>query len=71
MSISTHYSYVREAFPSRMIMPLQDALTCSLPSTSGLIKTHNPFPGSIVEIRGELSYFSQQMDLELIIRNRG
>lgn len=71
MSISTHYPYVREAFPSRMIMPLQDALTCSLPSTSGLIKTHNPFPGSLVEIRGELHFYLQRIDPELISRNRG
>ena len=69
MSISTHYPYVREAFPSRMIMPLQDALTCSLPSTSGLIKTHNPFPGTLVEIRGQLLSFFESRDPELISRN--
>ena len=69
MSISTHYPYVREAFPSRMIMPLQDALTCSLPSTSGLIKTHNPFPGSLVEIRGKLPSPFDRKDSELISRN--
>ena len=64
MSVSTHYPYVREAFPSRMIMPLQDALTCSLPSTSGLIKTHNPFPGSLVEIKGDLvCFFSAETEL--------
>lgn len=52
MSIIVHYSYVNSAFPSRMIMPLQDALTCTLPSSSETVQTHNPFPGSIVEIKG-------------------
>jgi serine/threonine-protein kinase ATR len=52
MSISANYPYVLSVFPSRMIMPLQDALTCSLPSTTDMIKTHNPFPGPLVEIRG-------------------
>lgn len=52
MSISTHYSYVLSVFPSKMIMPLQDALTCSLPSTSTRLTTHHPFPGSLVEIKG-------------------
>jgi serine/threonine-protein kinase ATR len=52
MSITQHYPYVLTVFPSKMIMPLQDALTCSLPSTTDTLKTHNPFPGSLVEIKG-------------------
>lgn len=52
-SINTHYSYMKEVFPSRMIVPLQDALTCSLPSTAETVRTHNPFPSQTVEIAGE------------------
>nr|XP_031859926.1 uncharacterized protein CI109_004533 [Kwoniella shandongensis]KAA5526998.1 hypothetical protein CI109_004533 [Kwoniella shandongensis] len=37
---------------TRMILPLQDALTCSLPTTSETIKSHNPFPTAPVEIAG-------------------
>lgn len=52
MSIALHYPYVNNVFPSRMIMPLQDALTCTLPSSSDTVLSHNPFPGGLVEITG-------------------
>jgi serine/threonine-protein kinase ATR len=55
MSIAQHYSYVNQAFPSKMIMPLQEALTCSLPSTTDTLLTHNPFPSQLVEIKGRSS----------------
>ncbi|KAK4688808.1 hypothetical protein P7C73_g1302, partial [Tremellales sp. Uapishka_1] len=51
-SIKTHFSFANAAFPSRMIMPLQDALTCTLPSSSDTVLSHNPFPHPPVEIRG-------------------
>jgi serine/threonine-protein kinase ATR len=53
LSMKTHYDYVLAAVPSRMIMPLQDALTCTLPSSADGVKTHNPFPLQPVEILGE------------------
>lgn len=53
MSIATHFPYVNSVFPSRMIMPLQDALTCTLPSSADTVQSHNPFPGALVEIKGE------------------
>jgi serine/threonine-protein kinase ATR len=68
MSISTHYAYVLSVFPSKMIMPLQDALTCSLPSTSNKPTSHNPFPGSLVEIKGVSCTCSR---CRLTGRNRG
>lgn len=49
---SVDFPYTKEAFPSRMIMPLQDAMTCTLPSTAETVKSHNPFPAPLVEIRG-------------------
>jgi serine/threonine-protein kinase ATR len=57
MSIATHYPYVTSVFPSKMIMPLQDALTCTLPSSSDTVQIHNPFPGALVEIKGK-PYFT-------------
>lgn len=39
-------------FPSRMIMPLQDALTGSLPATPETVRSHNPFPSAPVQIIG-------------------
>ena len=52
LSISQDFAYAKPAVPSRMIMPLQDALTCTLPSTSDTVKSHNPFPLPPVEIHG-------------------
>lgn len=53
-SISQHFPFVKEGIPCRMIMPLQDALTCTLPSATDMVKTHNPFPNTPVTIAGEL-----------------
>ena len=53
LTISQHFDYVKSAVPSKMIIPLQDALTATLPSTADTVKTHNPFPSSAVEIKGE------------------
>lgn len=53
MSVNAHFAYMKEVVPSRMIMPLQDALTCSLPSTAETVKSHNPFPLQAVEIKGK------------------
>ncbi|WVQ82128.1 hypothetical protein IAT38_004256 [Cryptococcus sp. DSM 104549] len=50
MSIKDHYPYVTLALPTKMILPLQDALTCTLPSTSDTVMSHNPFPNAPVEI---------------------
>ena len=52
LSIEPRFNYVKKAFPSRMIMPLQDALTATLPSSSGDLKSHNAFPVPVVEILG-------------------
>nr|ODO02228.1 serine/threonine-protein kinase ATR [Cryptococcus depauperatus CBS 7855] len=49
-SIRNHFSYVQKALPTKMILPLQDALTCSLPISSETVKTHHPFPNTPVEI---------------------
>lgn len=49
-SIQSHFPYVKYAFPTKMILPLQDALTCSLPTSSDTVKTHNPFPNTPIEI---------------------
>ena len=53
VSCSTSFPYVKAAMPSKMIMPLQDALTCSLPVGSEGVSTHNPFPFEPVLIDGE------------------
>ena len=53
LSISQHFSYAKSVFPSRMIVPLQDALTCTLPSIANTVKSHNPFADHPVELQGE------------------
>lgn len=54
VSINKKFPYVRDAFPSRMILPMQDVLTVLLPAAGASIKGHNPFPQRAVEIQGEL-----------------
>lgn len=53
LSISQHFPYVKQVVPSRMIIPLQDALTCTLPSSADTVKSHGPFPAAPVEIQSE------------------
>jgi hypothetical protein len=54
-SVNVNYPYLKEAFPSSMILPLQDALTVVLPSTgSSALRTHNAFPDEPVTILGKL-----------------
>lgn len=53
-SIAARYAYVKAAFPSTMIMPLQDALTGVLPSQGSPLKAHQAFPDPLVAIIGEL-----------------
>lgn len=52
VSIITLFPYVKHAVPSKMIMPLQDALTCVLPTNIEQLHGHKPFPQSMVEIQG-------------------
>jgi serine/threonine-protein kinase ATR len=52
VSIATKYKYVTAAFPSSMIMPLQDALTCVLPPPGSPLKGHLAFPSMAVSING-------------------
>ncbi|WVR07527.1 hypothetical protein IAU60_004569 [Kwoniella sp. DSM 27419] len=59
MSMETHYAYMKDALPTRMILPLQDALTCALPSTSETVLSHTPFPVQPVEIAG----FEDRVDI--------
>ena len=56
LTVSMDFKYVKSAFPSRMIVPLQDALTCTLPSTANTVKSHNPFPTAPIEIHGRFTY---------------
>lgn len=50
LSLSS-YPYMRSITPTRMMMPLQDALTSTLPSSAENIGAHNPFPQPMVEIQ--------------------
>lgn len=52
LTISANFPYAARVFPSEMIMPLQNALTCTLPSSSETLKTHNPFMQGYVIIQG-------------------
>ena len=53
LSISQHFPYAKSVFPSRMIVPLQDALTCTLPSIANTVKSHSPFSERPVELHGK------------------
>jgi hypothetical protein len=66
LSLNTSFPYVKAALPSNMIIPLQDALTCTLPSTPDTLKHHNPFPGGLVKIQGKPLF-----DIALMYRDRG
>jgi serine/threonine-protein kinase ATR len=60
LSVRKHFGYVLRVFPSKMIVPLQDALTCVLPSAPDLDKSYNPFPGDEVVLDGGLQNHSDQ-----------
>nr|XP_019011517.1 uncharacterized protein I206_03617 [Kwoniella pini CBS 10737]OCF50298.1 hypothetical protein I206_03617 [Kwoniella pini CBS 10737] len=51
MSMASDFSYVAKS-KTKMILPLQDALTCSLPTTSETVRSHSPFPNAPVSIAG-------------------
>ncbi|MDA4808107.1 hypothetical protein NY486_19770, partial [Enterobacter hormaechei] len=51
--ISKKYTYVKAAFPSTMILPLQEALTATLPQPGSPLKTHQPYPVQPVTIVGK------------------
>lgn len=53
LSISVNFSYANNNFPQNMILPLQDALTCTLPSSAETVTSHNPFPRTPVVIKSE------------------
>lgn len=53
-SIAKQYPYLQGVFPSQMILPLQDALTCVLPSSGSPLTGHNAFPDEVVTIKGGL-----------------
>lgn len=53
LSVSVNFSYANASFPQNMILPLQDALTCTLPSSADTVTSHNPFPRTPVIIKSE------------------
>lgn len=63
-TITQNYPYLQSAFPSSMILPLQDALTVVLPSAvqadgngneRSHLRDHSAFPDEAVTIKGELA----------------
>ncbi|ODO06790.1 hypothetical protein I350_04149 [Cryptococcus amylolentus CBS 6273] len=50
-SLKNDFPYVLRVLPSTMILPLQDALTCPLPTSSDTVQTHTPFPSEPIEIK--------------------
>lgn len=57
-SVEKNYPYLQEVFPSSMILPLQDALTCVLPASGSSLKGHQAFPDTPVTIIGECSGYA-------------
>ncbi|WWC71522.1 uncharacterized protein I206_105480 [Kwoniella pini CBS 10737] len=55
MSMASDFSYVAKS-KTKMILPLQDALTCSLPTTSETVRSHSPFPNAPVSIADIRTY---------------
>lgn len=70
LTISANFPYAAKVFPSEMIMPLQNALTCTLPSSSETLKTHNPFMQGYVIIQGRQDKQAQDVREMLIPRRR-
>ena len=64
VSIATTFPYMvtEKVFPSRMIVPLQDSLTCTLPSSSDAVYSHVPFPYQLVHIKGGSRKVGKQAD---------
>jgi serine/threonine-protein kinase ATR len=64
VSVATTFPYIvtEKVFPSRMIIPLQDSLTCTLPSSSDTVYSHFPFPYQPVYIKGESRKVSRLAD---------
>lgn len=54
LTLAQHFPYVAGHFPTRMILPLQDALTCTLPSSSETLPTHQAFPKGYITIKSEI-----------------
>jgi hypothetical protein len=44
LSVALQFPWLQQAFPTAMMVPTQDALTCSLPTSSDSLKSNNPFP---------------------------
>ncbi|WVW85570.1 hypothetical protein I302_107608 [Kwoniella bestiolae CBS 10118] len=55
MSMSKDFNQVWTT-RTKMILPLQDALTCELPTTADTVKSHNPFPNAPVSITDVRTY---------------
>jgi serine/threonine-protein kinase ATR len=53
VSVARDFSFVNRAFPSTMIVPLQDAITPTLPAGPDTLMGHNPFPLPVVTIESE------------------
>jgi len=53
LTVSANFPWLRGSFPTSMIVPTQEALTCSLPTSAESLKSNNPFPQGFTNIQGE------------------
>jgi hypothetical protein len=60
LSVAAQFPWLQQAFPTAMIVPTQDALTCSLPTSSDNLKSNNPFPQGYTTITSELERDEQR-----------
>jgi hypothetical protein len=53
LTVSANFPWLKGSFPTSMIVPTQEALTCSLPTSAESLKSNNPFPQGFTNIQGE------------------
>jgi serine/threonine-protein kinase ATR len=53
LTVSTHIPRLHKLAPSRLIVPLQESLVVTLPPSSALRVSHQPFPHQAPTIKGK------------------
>ncbi|GAO52708.1 hypothetical protein G7K_6779-t1 [Saitoella complicata NRRL Y-17804] len=59
LSLSKHMRFQHSVAPSSLVVPLQSALTLTLPSSPVTLKYHHPFPGDLITIES----FQDEVDI--------
>jgi hypothetical protein len=55
LSLTKSFEWLKNTFPTTMIVPTQEALTCTLPSSAENLRTNNPFSQGFATIISKYS----------------